>query len=350
MRSFKGRGVAVAISACVALAVGACSSGGDASSGGTDGVVEPITIGWLDSTLAGEFQQRLYQTATAAAEELGWEIKTVDTAGDPSKAAAGAVTLANQGVDAIIMSSVNPSNARAGLTRAAAKDVPIVMIGSEVDGSLNEELGIVYYGKKEADLTAPLAQAIVDDLAPGDQVGILNSTQLISGTIRSDGIEGPLKDANIEVVGTVDTGFAFNDALGNANSLIAQNPNLKAIVPVYDIWTAPVVAAVKASGRDIKVYPFEADPVNVKLMRENPSMIPALTDGNLIDSPLIAFDQLLKHFVEGQDLDPNAADGAFDMSAIRFEQLPPGSQNGPVAMQDALQPYLDRWNASYQLP
>lgn len=349
------RRAAAALAGVVAAAsLAACGSDAESGSaaGGADsgGTVEPRTIGWIDATLAGEFQQRLYEAAQAAADELGWELKTVDTAGDPNKAASGASNLVNQNVDAIIMSSITPSTARAGLTRASQAGIPIIMVGSEVDDSLNDQLGIVYYGKKEAELTAPLAEAIVEDLKPGDEVGILSSSLLVSGGYRAEGIEGPLTEAGIDVVATVDTGFAFDDAQANAAALIAQNPDLTAIVPVFDIWTAPAVAAVKASGRDILVYPFEADPVNVDLMRKNRDMIQALTDGNIIDSPLIAFDQLLKHFEDGADLDPDAAEGAFEMNAIRFDDLPPGTQNGPVSLEDALRPFVDQWSETYQLP
>lgn len=337
------------------LALAACGSDGsapeDSKGSDVDGkTVEKKTIGWIDATMAGEYQQRIFSAGQAAADELGWELKTVDTAGDPNKAAAGALNLVNQNVDAIVISAVTPSTMRAGLTKAKQKGIPIILVSAEVDDSLNEELGAVYYGKREAELAKPLAGAIIEDLEAGDKVGVLTSTLLLSGPLRSDNIEDPLKEAGIEIVGSLDTGFDFKDAQANANALISQNPDLTAIVPVFDLWTAATVAAVKASGKDILVYPFEADPVNVDLMRKNPEMIKSLTDGNMIDSPFIAFDQLLKFFVDGKKLDPNAAEGKFTMKAIRFDELPPGKQNGPLSLKDASAPFFEKWNAEYDIP
>ncbi|MCU1480498.1 MAG: D-ribose transporter substrate-binding protein [Subtercola sp.] len=337
----------------VGASISGCSAGATASTpAASAGGVPTKTIGWVDATLDGGFDQRIHDTAEAAAAKLGWTINTVDTAGDPTKAASGITNLLNQRVDAIIMSSIEPSTVRAGLVKAQQSNIPVIMVGGDVDGSLNSELGLTFMGADSSLLAKPVADAMISDLKPGDDVGVLTSSQLISGPRRSDVFKQELPAAGINVVGVLDTGFDFQSALANANALIAQNPNLKAIVPVFDLWTAACVQAVKASGKDIKVYPFEADPTNVQQMRDNPDIIPALVDGNLLESPLIAMDQLLKFFVAKQAIDPKAADGVYKLQSLRLDdvnRLVPGSQNGPVSIDDALAPYLAKWKASYGL-
>ncbi|GAA5147072.1 hypothetical protein GCM10025768_06540 [Microbacterium pseudoresistens] len=347
------RVLSVAATASV-LSLAACSGGAtgggasaDAGNGG-DGI-EKHTIGWVDGTLAGSFQERLHDIAEEAVEHIGWEMQTVDTAGDASKAAPGVSSLVSSGVDAIIMSAVTPSTARAGLIQAQAKGIPVLMVGSAVDDSLDDELGLTYIGEDEDGLTAPLAELMTTQLAAGDKVGVLYTTALASAVQRTDALTAELSEAGITVIDPLETGFDFSAGQKNASTLINQNPDMTAIISIFDLWTAATVSSVKSSGKDIKVYSYYADAVNNPLMKDNPDMVLGLADGDMISSPLLAIDKLIAFFENGTAIDASGQQD-YNYVAVTQDTLPPGEQNGPVAPEDALDPYYTKWADEYGIP
>ncbi|MGO3320163.1 MAG: sugar ABC transporter substrate-binding protein [Microbacterium gubbeenense] len=334
------------------LTLAACSGGGTANDGADPGSgavvdgIEPRTIGWVDAVLAGSFQERLHSVAEEAIEHVGWKMKTVDTAGDASKAASGVSSLVSSGVDAIILSAVTPSTARAGLLQAQAKGIPVLMVGSAVDNSLNEELGLTYIGEDEDGLSAPLAELMTTQLTSGDKVGVLYTTALASAVERTEALTPVLADAGITVIDPLETGFDFSAGQKNASTLINQNPDMTAIISIFDLWTAATVSSVKSSGKDIKVYSFYADAVNNPLMKDNPDMVMGLADGDMISSPLLAIDKLIAFFESDTVIDDSGQQD-YNYVAVTQDTLPPGEQNGPVAPEDALDTYYAKWSDDY---
>ncbi len=337
----------------VALGLSGCAGAGDTASeadtGSSTEGVETRTIGWVDAVLAGSYQERLHSVAEDAIEHIGWEMQTVDTAGDAAKAASGVSSLVASGVDAIILSAITPSTARAGLLQAQAKGIPVLMVGSAVDDSLDEELDLTYIGEDEIGLTAPLAELMTSQLASGDEVGVLYTTALASAVQRTDALEEALGDAGITVIEPLETGFDFSAGQKNAATLINQNPDMTAIISIFDLWTAATVSSIKSSGKDIKVYSYYADAVNNPLMKENPEMVLGLADGDMISSPLLAIDKLMAFFESDTAID-DSGQQEYDYVAITEDTLPPGDQNGPVSPEDALAPYYEKWSEEYGIP
>jgi ABC-type sugar transport system substrate-binding protein len=349
---------------CLAVTFAACGSSDDSSSSTSGGSgstaaadsgdggakkVDEKTIGWVDGTLAGSFQQRIYQAGKDAIEHVGWKVKTVDTKGDPAAAASGVSSLVNSGVDGIIMSAVTPSTARAGLLQAKAKKIPVLMVGSAVDDSLDESLDLTYIGGDEVALTRPLGDLMVSRLRRGDTVGMLTTTALASAVQRTDALKAQLEEAGIRVATPLETGFDFTAGVRNASSLLNQNADLTAIVPIFDLWTAATVSAIKSAKKPVKVYSFYADAVNTPLMRKNPQIIDGLTDGTMISASYVAVDRLLDHFANDAEI---SADGVepYEYAEITTETLPPGNQNGPVSQADAARPFYEKWATEYGVP
>lgn len=336
-------GLAVSLTS---LAACAAPSGGGGDTGSDGGGIEARTIGWVDGVLAGSFQQRLNEVAGEAIDHLGWELQTIDVAGDPSKANAAVSSLVASNVDAILLSAVTPSTARAGLLQAQAAGIPVLVVGSEPgEQELVDELELAYFGESEEGLSLPLIDLMKEQLSGDDEVGVLYTTALASSTIRTDTVVDELTAAGITVIPPLETGFDFVDGQANAAALINQNPNMKTIVSIYDLWTAATVAAIKASGRDIHVYSFYAGAVNNPLMRDNPDIILGLADGDMISSPLVAIDRLLAHFENDTDIDTSGVE--YEYVAVTPDTLPPGEQNGPVSFEDALAPFYASWEEDY---
>ncbi|MFC5676855.1 sugar ABC transporter substrate-binding protein [Aeromicrobium endophyticum] len=353
MRGTQGRRWSAVVAGLALLVpLSACGSSDSGDGGGAGGSgskdVGSKTIGWVDGTLAGSYQQRLYEAGKDAASHVGWKVKTVDTQGDPAKAASGVSSLVTSGVDAIIMSAVTPSTARAGLLQAKAKKIPVLMVGSSVDSSLNSDLDLTYIGEDEEALTKPLADLMLQNLKPGDQVGMLTTTALASAVERTDALTTALEDAGIEVVPPLETGFDFSAGQKNAATLLSQNPRMTAIVPIFDLWTAATLSALKSAKRDeVKVYSYYADAISTPLMRDNPDVVLGLADGDMISSPYVAIDKLLAFFADGKKI--TESDDDYEYVAVTKDSLPPGEQNGPVSQAEAAKPFFEKWAAEYDI-
>jgi ABC-type sugar transport system substrate-binding protein len=334
------------VASMLSLTACATGGGGEEPGGGSADGIETRTIGWVDCCLAGSYQERLYKIAEEALAHVGWELQTVDTLSDPSKAASGVSSLVASGVDAIIMSAVTPSTARAGLIQAQAKGIPVLMVGSSVDDSLDAELDLVYIGEDEYALAAPLVDLMLEQLEGEDEVGIITTTALASAVQRTEAITEALDEAGIGYVPPVETGFDFADGQASASALINQNPNLTTIISIYDLWTAATVSSVKSSGKDVKVYSFYADAVNNPLMKDNPDTVLGLADGDMISAPLLAIDKLIAYFENETPIDDSGQQD-YNYLAVTQDTLPPGEQNGPVSPEDALKPYYEKWATEY---
>ena len=346
MRTSHFRTIIAGVAAVAVISLSACAPQASAPEQ-PSGSIEGLTIGWVDAVLAGSYQERLHSIAEEAVEHVGWEMITVDTAGDPAKAASGVSSLVASNVDAIILSAITPSTARAGLLQAQKNGIPVLMVGSSVDDSLDEELGLVYIGENEESLTAPLAELMVSQLEPGSQVGMLYTTALASAVQRTEALSAALEDAGIEVIEPLETGFDFTAGQKNAATLINQNPDLDVIVSIFDLWTAATVSSIKAANRsDIAVYSYYADAVNNPLMKDNPETVLGLADGDMISAPLLAIDKLLAYFANGTPIDASGGDD-YTYVAVTLDTLPPGEQNGPVSPEEALKPYFEKWAADY---
>jgi len=355
----------------LSLGLAACGGGGSSSSsdasttgeatgestGGSGGGKQEVpsaTVGWVDATLEGSYQQRIHEAGEAAVEHVGWKMETTDTRGDPAAAARAVSSYVNSGVQAIIMSSITPATARAGLLQAKEKGIPVILVGGEVEGFPEPALDLnAYYGENEVELSEPLIELMTEELKPGDEVGILYTTLLKSGSARKEAVEEKLEENGIKVADALETEFDFQGGQANAATMLQQHPNLAAIVPVYDLWTAATVAAIKQAGAQgkVSVYSFYADAVNVPLMRKNPTIVKGLTDGNMIEAPLIAVEQLLQVLTgQEEEAEPDAAEGVFEYEAITQKNLPPGNQNGPVSLAEAEKPFFSQWDGEYEYP
>lgn len=337
-----------------ALALAGCGSdnGSDtsattASAGKLD--VPHKTIGYIDVLKSGAFQKRMWEAFQAAVAPTGWKVKFVDANGDPQAGAQAVQTMIDQRVDAIIDSALDPRLIRPQLVAAQQAGIPVITITGQDEPieSVNRLLA-GEYGEVEADLAQPLADQMAQDLKPGDEVAILTSNLLWAARPRDDVVKRTLEAAGIKVVANVDTALDQNEGRKKASDIITANPDLDAIVPVLDVWTAPALDAIKQANKQdqIKVYAFYADDINVPLARVNDNIV-ALTDGNVAAAAPIAIDQLLKHFVGGKPIERFPAEARYDYAVIPRDQLPPEGQSGPVSIDDVVKPYLDRWQQEY---
>lgn len=89
-----------------------------------------VRLGIVAFQMSAETHARTANAAKAAAEDKGWEVTLLNSAGSVPDHAAQIENLAQKGVDAILLAMGKPLQAEAQLAAAKAKNIPVVTVMS----------------------------------------------------------------------------------------------------------------------------------------------------------------------------------------------------------------------------
>jgi ABC-type sugar transport system substrate-binding protein len=360
---------ALAVAAIAVFAVTACG-GDDAdqdAQGTGQGAAETSTdadtdrpavpkkkVGYV--TIFGDpVQLRFARVFREAAEAVGWEVLFVDAKGQPSQALRAMQNFINQNVDAIVSSSVETAFVGPALADARAKGIPTIATGAIIGGDPKAWSAI--YVESEEDLSTVLAEHVVSQAPPGgkNHIGIIWNNEYLPGTLRYEHFKDALAESEWEV-SAQRTVSATNPSQGSQNAasaMLAADPDISAILAIFDWMAPPAVTAIQAAGRDdVTVYSYYADHVNLPLLIRPNSPLKAVVDGNVEQVAAVAVDQLLRYFVLDEPLDPDAVSQIeFEYSVYTRDNAPEFGDDylGPVSVESVVQPWLDKWNQEYAI-
>ncbi|MFK7792107.1 MAG: substrate-binding domain-containing protein [Devosiaceae bacterium] len=209
---------------------------------------------------------------TARAEENGWTVNVIDTAGDVAAVISRMEDVVTQGVDAIVI-NVDPAQVGAGLQSAADAGIPVV--GMDAGNDPLVAANITSNGYAMATETAVYVANRI-----GGEGGIVMFTfdpfppVQVRGVV-ADAIFGNFPD--IEVLDRItpdvsDGGIA--DSRAQMEALLAANPEPGSIAAVWAAWDQPALGAlqaIEAAGREgegIVITGIDANPQARDAIRE----------------------------------------------------------------------------------
>lgn len=94
------------------------------------GPAAAVKLGIVAFQMSAETHARTANAAKAAAEDKGWEVTLLNSAGSVPDHAAQIENLVQKGVDAVLLAMGKPLQAEAQLVAAAAKKIPVVTVMS----------------------------------------------------------------------------------------------------------------------------------------------------------------------------------------------------------------------------
>src|SRR5205823_7516615 len=158
MRSRVGVVAFVAAVALAALAAAHASATATRSDHATAKAAVPAKkIGYV--TIFGDpVQQRFRRVFEAAAKRVGWKVDFVDARGNPAQALRAMQNFINDGVDAIVASSVETAYVKTALDDARRKGIPTIAVGAIIGG--NTSAWSAVYVESEAGLSQALAHYV----------------------------------------------------------------------------------------------------------------------------------------------------------------------------------------------
>jgi ABC-type sugar transport system substrate-binding protein len=263
------------------------------------------TIGFLNIIHAIESAQRAENAFTEAGKALGFKVLSCDGQGDPTKIAACADTLLNQGAQAIATNGVEAAQVKSALTRANAKKIPFVECTSSVTPST---LFSGEYGPDDSAAGALAAEYVIDQLSKqdGEKTIAIHSFPTGFASLRTASLKEALKShPDIEVVDEVSTDLA--DPAGSTQKAVAAEltrfPELRAIWVAFDIAVPGASQAVfekhgRAEFPDRPlVVGFNANTASLQWMERG--ALDGLSDTAFEDTCWVAVDQFAEYFARG---------------------------------------------------
>lgn len=232
---------------------------------------EDLTIGWSVYNASFEFFQAMQQGVLDKAAELNMKVIPHDQKSQTSEMISGALELINQGVDALVISPINP-NAMiiiANMTKDAGIPLIIVDIGT---GGVDYDAFIVSDSYGGGVLAGEYAINLITnrDLPSKNFAVIKTEETALFANRRGDAFKRVLTDAGYNLVAEV---------IANSDEIEAYNA-MKSILPQYQDDLAIVFAendrmalgaarAIDEAGKkgEILIIGFDGDPAAIEAIQ-----------------------------------------------------------------------------------
>ena len=222
------------------------------------------TVAVITPYLAQPGTQMYVEGFEAAAKAKGWEVNTIDTAGDVAAAISRIEDAVTQKVDAIVI-NVDPAQVGAGLAAAAAAGIPVVGMDAGNDPLLAANITSNGYA-----MAAETAVYIANRIGGAGNVVMFTFDPF--PPVQARGVIADAVFANhpdITVIDRItpdvsDGGIA--DARAQMEAVLAANPEPGSIAAVWAAWDQPALGALQAieaagrQGEGIVITGIDANP------------------------------------------------------------------------------------------
>ena len=228
------------------------------------------TVGVVIITQASEVFPQQQRAMKAAFDQLGWDMKLSDLAGDISKVPAAVDNLLQSSVDAIDLQAVEPGFVGKQVTaRAKAKGVPI--IGQDTGVPTDQSDGILT-AAVEAPFEAPgraEGEQMAKEFGDGAKVALIIDKLAATGRAAQKGVtEGGSGALDIVATHQLDYAKLVPDVTDTTQQWLVQHPDLKAIWCPYDGACVGAGQAVQSAGKDVAIFSMNGTPTAFDLIRQ----------------------------------------------------------------------------------
>jgi ABC-type sugar transport system substrate-binding protein len=253
------------------------------------------TIGIMGPVDAAEVIKLVNDAAEQAAKTLGWKTIRVDPGGDPAKMASGMTSLVNANVNAIVLTTMEPSTIASGLRAAAQKKIPVIDTHTLTQSSPLFAGEYFLPPAKEFNL---LLARMKKNLKRGAEIATINLPQFLNAKIAGEQIKAAARRQGWRIVASHDADLAnlVPDVQKATGDILRANPNLNAVWGCCDFAPAGAVPAIRAAGKNIKVYTLHGVPSTMQFARDGSTIAEM---ASYQQGAIAAIDILAAHFARG---------------------------------------------------
>lgn len=245
------------------------STGGNPSTAPSGGGAGPRTIGVVSLAANNGGSARMIAAMKASADQFGWTVNVVDTAGDPTKVGPAIESFISSKVNGIAVDILDPSAIANDVAAAKQAGIPLISLNSD-DFNADVASQVV---ANPYDVGSQEATYIADRLGRKGNIAMLAFSAATNIRLRQEVLEAALKAyPNIHVVEKheLDVAKALDDAQATTQSWLTKYPSgqLDAIWAAWDEPALGAAAAADAAGRsDLFVTGTDYSPAVGQKMR-----------------------------------------------------------------------------------
>jgi ABC-type sugar transport system substrate-binding protein len=332
--------------AAIGVASGSASSHGNPTGAKAPAAVERIklpkkTIGIMGPVDAAEVIKLVNDAAQKAARTLGWKTIRVDPGGDPAKMAAGMTSLVNAHVNAIVLTTMEPSTIASGLRAAARRKIPVIDTHTLTHSSKLFAGEYFLPPRKEFNL---LLARMTKALPRGSKIATINLPQFLNAKIAGDQIKAAAKRYGWRIVASHDADLQnlVPDVQKATGDILRANPDLKAVWGCCDFAPAGAVPAIRAARKNIKVYALHGVPSTIQFAKAGSAVVEM---ASYQQGALAAIDLLAAHYARGAKIPKHLPKSlAYRMKIVDKSNAGAGF---PYPTNKLLAPFKKKWAKLY---
>lgn len=250
----------------LAVTTAGCGGSGSNAPGGSASTEGKPRIALVMKSLANEFFKTMAEGAEKHQKGNNGQFSLIVNGIKDERDLAQQVAIMDQmiaeKVDAIVLAPADSKALISACKRARDAGIVVVNIDNKLDADVLKQEGftIPFVGPDNREGARKVGEYLASQLKPGDEVAILEGIPTaFNSQQRKLGFEDAMKAANLKIVGSQSAQWEMAEANKVASAMLAEHPNLKALLCCNDSMALGALAAVNAAGKkgQVKIVGFD---------------------------------------------------------------------------------------------
>lgn len=242
------------------LVVGALLCAGGAMSASA----APLKIGMSFQELNNPYFVTMKQALEEAAASVGATVIITDARHDVAKQISDVEDMIQKKIDILLLNPTDSTGVEGAVKSAKATGLVVAAVDANAKGPVD-----TFVGSKNYDAGVMACEYMGKALGGKGDVAILDGIPVVPILERVRGCKDALKKyPGIKIVTTQNGKQERDQALTVTENMIQANPGLKGIFSVNDGGAMGSLAAIEASGKDIKLTSVDGAPEAIKAMQK----------------------------------------------------------------------------------
>ncbi|QFZ82207.1 MULTISPECIES: ABC transporter substrate-binding protein [Variovorax] len=234
---------------------------------------QPLRIGMTFQELNNPYFVTMKQALEEAAASIGATVVTTDARHDVAKQIGDVEDMIQKKIDILLLNPTDSAGVQSAVRSAKKAGVIVVAVDANAQGPVDS-----FVGSKNLDAGRLACEYLAKSIGEKGDVAILDGIPVVPILERVKGCREALaKYPGIKVVSTQNGKQERATALTVTENILQANKNLKGVFSVNDGGSMGALAAIEASGKDVKLTSVDGAPEAIKAMQKAGSKFIATT-------------------------------------------------------------------------
>ncbi|WP_395349775.1 ABC transporter substrate-binding protein [Variovorax sp. UC122_21] len=234
---------------------------------------QPLRIGMSFQELNNPYFVTMKQALEEAAASIGASVVATDARHDVAKQIGDVEDMIQKKVDILLLNPTDSTGVQSAVRSAKKAGLVVVAVDANAQGPVDS-----FVGSKNTDAGRLACEYLAKAIGEKGDVAILDGIPVVPILERVKGCREALaKYPGIKVVSTQNGKQERATALTVTENILQANKDLKGVFSVNDGGSMGALAAIEASGKDVKLTSVDGAPEAIKAMQKPGSKFIATT-------------------------------------------------------------------------